>query len=57
MKDRNWAEHDKQVFENPTLEQAKGTGATHRAYGWANSPPGNWSQEHKDAYTEGYRNG
>lgn len=52
--DRNWAEHDKQVFENPTLEQAEGTGRVHAGYGWACSPPGCWSEDHKAAYRKGF---
>lgn len=54
MADRNWAEHDRQIMLNPTLEQARGTGRIHRAYGWSKSPWGNWSDEHKAAYSEGY---
>lgn len=54
-KDRNWAEHDAQVRDNPTLEQAEGTGYIHAAYGWSCTPWGHWSEEHKAAYQKGYR--
>lgn len=54
MTERNWAEHDRQIRENPTLEQAEGTGRVHKAYQWARSPWGNWSPEHVAAYNKGY---
>jgi hypothetical protein len=52
--ERNWAEHDKQLRENPTLEQAEGLGRSHAGYGWSCKPYGNWSPEHQEAYRRGY---
>lgn len=52
--DRNWAEHDRQIENNPTLEQCRGTGRIHAAYGWACTPWGHWTDEQKEAYREGF---
>lgn len=52
--ERNWAEHDRQIRDNPSLEDAEKTGAAHAAYGWACSPWGHWSEEHKAAYRRGF---
>lgn len=52
--ERNWAEHDRKIENNPSLEEAFGTGHTHAAYGWSKKPWGNWSEEHKAAYGRGY---
>ena len=55
MKDtRNWAEHDKQVRENPTDEQAYKMGGTHAAYNWVSHPPGNWPEHQQALYRQGY---
>jgi hypothetical protein len=53
-RERNWAEHDAQIRDNPTLEDARRTGAIHASYGWSCTPWGHWSQAHKEAYRLGY---
>jgi hypothetical protein len=53
--DRNWAEHDKQIQDNPTLEQCEATGRTHKAYDWACTPWGHWNDEQKAAYVRGFK--
>ena len=50
----NYAEREKQVADNPTLEQCADSGRTHRNYGWAAAPWGNWTEEQKEAYRRGY---
>ena len=52
--ERNWSEHDQHIIENATLEQARKTGHTHAAYGWARTPWGNWTEEQKQAFYEGF---
>lgn len=52
--ERNWAEWDKLMRDNPTLEHCYNQGHTHAAYGWGRKPWGHWSQEQKDAYAKGY---
>lgn len=54
MSERNWAEHDKQVRESPTLKQAEDTGRIHKSYLWAKSPYGGWDEEYVAAYNRGY---
>jgi|GEM_PF-5491824 len=54
MTEVNWAENDRRLIEAPTLESARRMGATHCAYGWACTPWGHWSDDHKAAYREGF---
>ena len=55
MAERNWAEHDRNMQDNPTLDDCRALARTHRAYGWTPRPWGHWSDEQKDAYNEGYK--
>lgn len=54
MAERNWAEHDRQMRDAPTIEQCRDQGYTHAAYGWSRRPWGHWSSEQVAAYNEGY---
>jgi hypothetical protein len=53
-KEINWAENDRRIIENPTLEDCRRMGSTHKAYRWAPSPWGHWTDEQKAAYYEGF---
>lgn len=53
MNEVNYAENDKRLWEEPTIEEARRMGNTHAAYGWS-MRFGRWSQEHIKAYKEGY---
>lgn len=52
--DFNFAELERQVSTNPTKEQARRMGSTHYAYGWSPVPYGNWSDEMRQEYYNGY---
>lgn len=52
--ERNWAEHEIQM-QNPTIEQARGTGWVHAGYGWSKNPWGHWSDELKQSYADGWQ--
>ena len=54
MVERNWAEHDARIRDNPTLDECRQTGRIHAAYGWACTPWGPWTDEQKAAYREGF---
>jgi hypothetical protein len=56
MAERNWAEHDRRLRDEPTLEECRGQGASAAGYGWSPVPWGHWSDEQKAAYYEGHRN-
>lgn len=51
----NYAELQRQIDAGTlTLNQARRLGSTARAYGWACTPYGHWSDELKVAYREGW---
>lgn len=52
--ERNWAEHDRKLRENPSLEEAAALGRSHSGYGWSCTPWGHWTEEQKAAYTNGW---
>lgn len=53
MAERNWAEHDRRIDTDPTLDECRAMGRIHRAYGWAANP--RWPEEdRKAAYYEGF---
>lgn len=51
----NFAENDRKLINEPTLESCRRMGSTHAAYGWACSPWGHWPEEMKAAYREGFK--
>lgn len=54
MPDRNWAEHDRRIENNPTPDECRETGRIHAAYGWSPTPWGHWTEEQRIAYLEGH---
>lgn len=54
MTEINYAERERQVRDEPTEESCYRMGQTHFAYGWARTPWGHWSDEHKAHYYRGY---
>ena len=54
MSDRNWAEHERTMRDNPSLEDCRKLAISHRGYGWSRRPWGHWSDEQKAAYDKGY---
>jgi len=50
----NFAEIERKLRDEPTLDMCRAHGRTHKAYGWARSPWGHWTDEQKAAYNEGY---
>ena len=51
----NYADLQKQLDTNPTLEQCARQGSTHFAYGWSRSPPmGATTPAQRDAYNNAY---
>ena len=50
----NFAENDRKLRDEPTLEQCRAQGRTAAAYGWSAVPWGHWSEEQKAAYREGH---
>ncbi len=51
----NFAESDRRLEENPTLADCRRMGSTHFHYGWSCTPWGNWTDEQKAAFREGYQ--
>ena len=51
----NWAAHDAQMRNNPTMDQCRGQGRAHYNYGWSCTPWGHWTNEQQAAYREGYK--
>jgi len=55
MQDWNVAERERQVRSaDATDEQCYRTGSTHRAYEWARSPCGAWSERQVALYNLGF---
>jgi hypothetical protein len=53
--EQNFAELQKQLDTNPTLEQCARQGSTHFAYGWGRNPPmGATTAAQQDAYNNAY---
>ena len=51
----NFAELQRQLDTNPTLEQCARQGSTHFAYGWSRTPPiGAQTAAQRDAYNNAY---
>lgn len=55
MNGPNYAEFEARINAGTvTLEEARRMGSTHRAYGWARTPPGSFDAERQQAYYDGY---
>lgn len=53
----NFAELQQRIDNGTvTLSECKRMGSTHKAYGWARTPYGQWNEEQRKAYFEGYDN-
>lgn len=55
MTEINFAERETYMQGQPELKDCRRMGSTHKAYGWAPSPWGHWTEDRKAAYMEGYR--
>jgi hypothetical protein len=51
----NYAELQKEIDTCPTLATCYRLGNTHAAYGWAPNQQGDWNEQQRIAYLEGYR--
>jgi hypothetical protein len=53
--ERNWAEHDARLRDNPTEAEAAALARSHRGYGWSMRPWGHWPENVKAAYEAAYQ--
>ena len=54
MPEVNFAEVEARMRDNPSLEDCRQMGQTHKSYGWSPRPWGHWCDERKAAYHEGF---
>ena len=54
MTERNWAEHDRNMRDNPTLKDCFNLGVSHAGYNWSKRSWGHWNEQQTAEYIKGW---